>query len=319
MARLSFIVMLFVLGCNTQQTPEQEDDMTFEFVNFEKKFKTVSAPYHLTDTGLLKNSDTASLTNVSFAGFIPDSVKKKISLNPATIKYIPLSKLKLPNGENYFIVKTMSGMRKAALLIAFDKDSFGAVMPFLIPDDDPKTTQLSTIDKSFSIVRSVSHKTADDVITEGKDVYVYNHDAKSFTLIMTDILDEKAVELINPIDTFRTANKWAGDYINGKRNIVSIRDGRAADEINFFVHFEKDNGNCKGELKGTAFFASSKIAVYRQGGDPCVMELHFSTTSVTVKEMEGCGAHRDLKCSFNGTFTKKQPPKKATPKKIKKK
>ncbi len=210
-------------------------------------------------------------------------------------------------------------MRKAALLIAFDKDSFGAAMPFLIPDDDPKTTQASIIDKSFSIIRSVSHKTADDVTTEGKDVYVYNPDAKSFTLIMTDVLDEGAVELINPIDTFSRTNKWAGDYITSKKNMVSVRDGRTANEINFFVHFEKDNGDCKGELKGTAFFASSKVAVYRQGGDPCVMEFHFSNYSVIVKEMEGCGLHRDLKCSFNGTFTKKLPPKKAAPKKSKKK
>ncbi len=319
MARISFIVMLFILACNNQKNPEQEDDTTFGFENFEKKFKTVSAPYHLSDTGFLKNTDTASLANVSFAGFIPDSVKKKLFSKPGTVKYIPLSKIKLPNGENYFIVKAISGKQKAALVIAFDKDSFGAAMPFLIPDDDTETTQATAIDKSFSITRSVSHKTKDDVLTEGKDVYVYNKDAKSFTLIMTDVLDEKTVELINPIDTFSRTNKWAGDYITDKKNMVSIRDSRAANEINFFVHFEKDNGDCQGELKGTAFFASSQIAVYRQGGDPCVMELHFSNTSVTIKEMEGCGAHRGLKCSFNGTFTKKQPPKKVQPKKIKKK
>ncbi|MFN2438141.1 MAG: hypothetical protein ABR503_03005 [Chitinophagaceae bacterium] len=298
---------------------KQEEDTTFGFENFEKRFKTASVPYQLTDTGFLRNTDTTRLTDATFAGFIPDSVKKKISNKPATIKYIPLSKIKLPNGEDYFIVKAVSGTRKIALLIAFNKDSFGAAMPFLIPDEDPRTTQTSSIDKSFSIIRSVSHKTTDDVITEGKDVYVYNQDAKSFTLIMTDVLDEKAVELINPIDTLRRTSKWAGDYITNKQNMVSVRDGKTANEINFFVHFEKDDGDCKGELKGTAFFASSKIAVYREGGDPCVMELHFSPTSVTVKEMEGCGAHRDLKCSFNGTFIKKQPPKKPATKKTKKK
>lgn len=308
--------MLFILACNEQKAPPAEEDTGFE--NFENKFKTVAAPYQLTDSGLLKNTDTATLSRISFSGFIPDSVKKRLFSKSGTVKYIPISKINLPNGEKYFIVKTVSGTRKTALLIAFDKDSFGAVLPFLVPDEDPKTTQSSIIDKTFSIIRSVSHKATEDLITEGKDVYVYNHDLKSFTLIMTDVLDEKAQELINPIDTFSRTSKWAGDYIVDKRNIVSIRDGRAANEINFFVHFEKDDGDCKGELKGTAFFASSKIAVYRQGGDPCVMELHFTNTSVALKEMEGCGSRRDLRCSFNGTFAKKQPLKKAEPKKSKK-
>jgi len=319
MARISFIIIVFILACNDQKTPAQEGDTGLGFENFEKQFKTVSSPYQLTDSGFLNNSDTATITDASFSDFIPDSIKKKLFNKPGTVKYIALSKIKLPDGENYFIVKVMSGAHKAALLMAFDKDSFGAALPFLIPDDDPKTTQLSAIDKSFSIIRSVSHKSADDVTTEGKDVYAYNPDAKSFTLIMTDVLDEKAVELINPIDTFSQTNKWAGDYITDKKNLVSVRDGKTANEINFFVHFEKDNGGCKGELRGTAFFASSKIAVYRQGGDPCVMELHFSPSSVTVKEMEGCGSHRGLKCSFNETFTKKQPPKKVQSKKSKKK
>ena len=314
MERISFIIMVFILACNNK-TPEQVEETTFGFENFEKEFKTVSAPYQLTDTGFLKNTDTATLATAFFSGFIPDSIKNKLFNKPGIIKYIPLSKLKLPNGQNYFIVKAVSGKQKTALLIVFDKDSFGAVMPFLIPDNSAETTQASTIDKSFSIIRNVYHKTTEDVTTEGKDVYVYNKDAKSFTLIMTDVLDERAVELINPIDTFSRTNRWAGDYITNKKNMVSIRDGRTANEIIFFVHFEKVDGDCKGELKGTAFFASSKIAVYREGGDPCVMELHFSNSSVTIKEMEGCGAHRDLKCSFDGTFTKKEAPKKATPKK----
>ncbi len=63
MARIIFIVMLFILACNEQKDQAPEDDAGFGFESFEKKFKSVSPPYQLTDTGFLKNTDTASLAS----------------------------------------------------------------------------------------------------------------------------------------------------------------------------------------------------------------------------------------------------------------
>ncbi len=63
---------------------------------------------------------------------------------------------------------------------------------------------------------------------------------------MTDPLDDKITELINPIDTFSRKNKYAADYGTGKMNLVSIRDGRKNDQLTFFIHFEKNNGACTG-------------------------------------------------------------------------
>jgi hypothetical protein len=79
-----------------------------------------------------------------------------------------------------------------------------------------------------------------------------------------------------------------------------------------FVHMEKEEGTCTGELKGTLFFTSTTTAVYRQGGDPCVMEFTFTPTAVTVREDEGCGAHRDMKCVFNDTYKRKDIAKQKT-------
>jgi hypothetical protein len=126
---------------------------------------------------------------------------------------------------------------------------------------------------------------------------------------MTDVLDDKAQEVINPIDTFARTHQFAGDYIKDKRNMVSIRNGRSENEINFFIHFERMEGECNGELKGTALLTSSKTAVYRQGGDPCVLEFHFTNSSVSLKEVEGCGSHRGVKCVIEGSFPKKKTPK----------
>ena len=44
-------------------------------------------------------------------------------------------------------------------------------------------------------------------------------------LVMTDALNDKVTELINPIDTLLRKHKLSADYTNGKMNMVSIRDG----------------------------------------------------------------------------------------------
>jgi hypothetical protein len=128
----------------------------------------------------------------------------------------------------------------------------------------------------------------------------------TFQLIMTDALDDKTTELINPIDTLSRKHKWAADYSSGKNMLVSIRDGRKADRVAFFVHFEKNNGECTGELKGEATIKSGSVAEFRESGDPCVLQFIFSSSSVTLKEQEGCGSHRGLRCSFDGSYAKKK-------------
>jgi hypothetical protein len=108
-------------------------------------------------------------------------------------------------------------------------------------------------------------------------------------------------------------HKFSADYTNGKMNLVSIRDGRRSDRISFFIHFEKNNGECTGELKAEATIRSSTMAEYRAPGDPCVLQFRFSNNMVILKEAEACGNHRGLRCLYDGSFTKKKEP--AKPKK----
>jgi hypothetical protein len=138
---------------------------------------------------------------------------------------------------------------------------------------------------------------------------VLNSEQRKFILIMTDALDDKVTELINPIDTFSRKNKLSGDYSSGKTNLISIRDGRKPDRLSFFIHFEKNNGSCNGELKGEAIIRSANLAEYRLNGDPCVLQFKFTSSAVNVKEIEGCGVHRGLRCAFDGSYSKKKEPK----------
>jgi hypothetical protein len=307
---------VMVLACNNEKKEEPEDESVFRYESFSGRFKDAKVPFSLSDTALLNNKDTASVRNQAFIALIPDSVIKKLFSKTSKVRYIPLASVKAANGEQYFILKAESGSRKAALLVTFDQEhNYGAALPFLVPDSDPKTLQVSTLDKAYSIVRNVSQRTDDDVLMEGKDVYVYNKDARQFTLIMTDLLDEGKQEVINPVDTLPRTHKFSADYTQGKRSILSVRDGRTPKELTFFVHFEKNDGECTGELKGSLFFTTTTTAVYRQGGDACVLEFDFKKSSVTMREVEGCGSHRGMQCLFEGTFTKKKEPKSKTAKK----
>ena len=310
MRSLGFIVLTMVLmACNSndQTVPEEEENSAFSFKNFTNRFQEVTIPYQLSDTSLLNNKDTTGIRNAAFSAMIPDSIKQKLLGKTTGIKFLPLARFDAPDAEHYFIIKAISGNKRAALLTVFDKEgSYAASFPFLIPDQKDQTNQVSSVDKSFSISRNINRRTKDDVLVEGRDVYVFNNEAKDFILIMTDLMDDGEGELINPIDTFARTSKFAGDYTNGKRNLVSIRDGRTANELDIFIHFEKSGEECIGELKGTVLMTSSNTAVYRGAGNPCVLEMKFTGNKVTLKEVEGCGSFRDVKCTFDATYTRKK-------------
>lgn len=321
MRKLGFVLFCCImLACTNKKEEVKEEENGFSYEGFSKLFLPSFLPYQLTDSGLASSKDTTIIRSPEFAKLIPDSIKNKIFPKGSKIKYTPLIKVRVPKAETYFLVKAFSGNKKAALLLSFDADgNYATTFPFLIPDDDASTSQSTSMDKSYTISRNTIRRKSGQVIAEGKNVYVYNSDAKQFTLIMTDVLDEQSGDLINPIDTLPRTRKFAGDYGKGKRNIVSIRDGRTSNQAIAFVHLEKNEGSCIGELKGEILFTSSTRAVYRQGGDPCVLEFSFSSSSVSLKEIEGCGNHRGLDCAMEGSFPKKKEAKAKSSVKTKKK
>lgn len=193
------------------------------------------------------------------------------------------------------------------LLISFDKnDSFITALSVLEPDQAANTSQSLTIDRKLAIIKTTNRRNKDGSVSEGKDVYALDAQARKFVLVMTDPLDDKITELINPIDTLTRKNKYAADYGTGKMNLVSIRDGRKPDRVSFFIHFEKNNGACTGELKGEAFFKKANVAEYRESGESCVLQFIFSSSSVTLREIEGCGSRRGMNCSFDDVYAKKK-------------
>lgn len=304
-----------MLGCKSKK-PSLSGDEPVEVSDFIDFFPEKKLPYQLADTSLLhKEKDSLLISYKVFSQFVPDSVLGKLFGKNVKPKLYPLAKSK--GEETYLFAKAVVGDSRSVIVMGFDKkDKFIAAMPFLKTDQNPATQQVSNMDSRYSITKNVVRKNADGSTSEGKDVYVLNSGANSFSLIMTDALDDQPTELINPIDTLPRKQKFTADYGSGKLNLVSIRDGRKPDRLSFFIHFEKNNGECTGELKGEAIIKSPTTAIYQEGGDPCSLQFTFTSSAISVKEIDGCGARRGLRCSFDGTYARKKEikPKAVKPK-----
>jgi hypothetical protein len=81
--------------------------------------------------------------------------------------------------------------------------------------------------------------------------------------------------------------------------------GKMTGSVFLFI-LKKPMADCTGELKGEAIIKSPSVAEYREGGDPCVLQFRFTAASVTLKELEGCGSRRGLRCSFDGVYPRKK-------------
>lgn len=308
----TYVLLLFAIavlaGCKQKKKPSlsgEEPVAVNDFIDF---FKEVKLPFQFSDTDLnRRDPDSLRISYKVFSQFIPDSSIDRILGKGVKPHFFPMGKVTPSKEEEYVFVKSVNGDRKTALLVCFNKKKeFVAMMPVLQPDQNASTQQISGIDRNLSIYKIVRQKNTNGTLNEGKDVYILNKSAKNFMLILTDPLEDHPADLINPLDTLSKKNKLSADYTAGKMNLVSIRDGRKLNKVLFFIHFEKNNRQCIGELKGEALLKSPTLAEYHSNTDPCSLELRFTPTTVRIKELEGCGSHRGVHCLFEGTFIRKK-------------
>ena len=314
MYRIGLVAMgCLLLACSGNNERGTEPDSAGDNdqpAAFSRAFKTVSVPYQLTDTALLKDEGKDTLSSRYLSTLLPDSLKEQAFDQTTKIRYMPLAKLQEQDRHTYYVIKGSAGGKKAAFILLFDREgNYSSALPFLVPDKNAATSQSSLVDKSFNITRAIAERSGGAVTGEGKEVLAYDAAEKRFALIMTDLLNNDQDVLINPIDTFPKTHKLAGDYFKNKKNLVAVRDGRYANQILVYIHTENKDGECKGELKGEFILTSSTTAVYRQGGDPCILGLSFSGNSVSLNEERGCGNYRGLDCPLEGKFTRKKEEK----------
>jgi hypothetical protein len=302
---LVIVMVTDLISCRNKSAKGGESSK-IEPEDFRAMFYNLTLPVNLGDSSLSKKPTDSSLGWSVFSQFIADTLVQKYFGKSVKPKLFAAGKLVVKNAETYLLIKAISPSKRILYVICLDKDGkFKTGMPLIIREDDSEIRYAASIDNKYTISVSRQRKDAEGRFFFIRTVYVYNEEGV-FTLIMRESNEGKPgiAQIYNPIDTLTHKHKYAGDYMQDKRNFISFRDGKNNSFLRFFVHFEKDNGNCKGELKGVARFVSSTIARYIANGDPCSIEFNFNEKSVRMKELEGCGSHRDIRCYFDGVYNK---------------
>jgi hypothetical protein len=300
-----FACITFFLCCRHKAT-DGGGEKKIEPEDFQAMFLKLNLPVNFADSSLQKKITDSPLAYPIFNQFINDTLIQRHFGKAVRPRLYASGRLVVKKAETYLFIKALSPSKKILYVACLDKDGkYRSGMPLIIRDDDSDLRYASGIDNKYAISVSRLRKDGEGRTLFVRSVYVYNEEGV-FTLIMKESNEgkPKTAQIYNPIDTFAHKHKFTGDYIQDKRNFISFRDGKNNSVIRFFVHFEKDNGSCKGELKGEARFVSSTIARYIANGDPCSLEFNFNEKTVRMKELEGCGNHRDIRCYFDGVYNK---------------
>jgi hypothetical protein len=298
------------VGCQEERKISLQGDQPVAPADFVRFFEPLSLPFALCDTSLQsKPFDSLGISLANLSAMLPDTVMGRWKQKGNAGRFYAIGKIMVPDGETYLLIRQQVRSVVRVLVFAFTTDnSFIGVLESISLPRVKDITQTLLVDRRHTFTLLKQKKNSDGSVNEGKEVFVLNQAAGTYSLIMTEALEEKPTKLINPIDTLPATHRSAGDYTNGKFNLVSIRDGRKPDRISFFVYFEKKNGSCTGELKGEAFWKNPKLAEYRQDGDPCILQFQFTGSSVRLMEQR-CGSRRGPDCMFDGSFVRKKKPR----------
>ncbi|HEY4209535.1 MAG TPA: hypothetical protein VGM31_22070, partial [Puia sp.] len=306
---LTVLTGLF-FSCKSKPTSLAGEDVKVDVHDFIEFFQPMKLPYTVTDTILRRKEQDATIISYKvFTELVPDSVLTKLFGKELKPKLYTVGRVTVPKAETYLFVKAIASSRRAMYIICFNRaNKFAAARPILYADNESSGVGVAAMDAKYTLTLTHQRRASDGQLYFKKDAYIFNED-NGFMLILTESNEAKnrVPPIYNPIDTLPHKHKFTGDYIQDKRNIISFRDGKDPSRILFFVHFEKDEGACKGELKGDAKFISASTARYRSYGDPCTVDFTFGSSGVTMKELDGCGNHRDIKCFFEGFFERHVP------------
>ncbi|MBS1664050.1 MAG: hypothetical protein JST68_23595 [Bacteroidetes bacterium] len=313
---LLIVLSSLLFACKSKKASLSDNDEEVDIPGFLTLVPDLKLPFQVTDT-IFKHKDSV-INPQLFTRLVPDTILSRWFGKGAKPRLYAVGKVKVPKQETYLFVKGLAKDRRVLYIICFDKkDRFSTARPILYSDNEPGVTGQASMDSKYTLTVSHQRKAGDGQILFHRDAYIFNEET-GFVLILTESNEGKAkiTPVFNPIDTLPRKHKFSGDYAQDKRNIVAIRDGRDASRFLFFVHFEKEEGSCKGELKGEAKFVSPGVARYKSYSDPCAIEFTFGSSGITLKEQGGCGVHRDIKCFFEGYYEhrKESRPKEARPK-----
>ena len=304
---------LLIFSCGEKKT-DLSGNTPIKINDFNKVFKNTELPVSISDTSLNHELDTLVIQRKALAQFVPDSIIDKFIAPANKNKAIIHPLIRIEQETEYYLLLNIKYPKKHDIVaIVFNKKNkyldFQSITEFL--NENKSSTKY---EKKLNINREPSFLVEENVISpEGVSTYEKNAWAYSdgnFRLIYFD--SNKTPEnktIINPIDTISSKNIYSGNYGTDAKNFIALRDNGAPNKYQFFIHFEKRNGSCVGELKGVLNF-NNNTATYSEKGDACIVHFSITGNNIAIKEDGNCGNHRGMKCYFNDKFDKVRKSKK---------
>ncbi len=303
----AFLIVL-IFSCKEKQI-DFSGDVPLKQKDFFGIFKPINLPYSISDTNIDKNADTLSIGIKAFLQFFPDSAFATVTGKNRKLIIHPIGKIEKEKEEYYLVLITQQKLKKIVVFVTDKKNKFLGVKELLQNNYNDEYAHSLSINKEPTFLISKEKMGKDNQIQFSRAGWVYN-DVGIFMVVINDSNeDPKKSEVINPLDTLPKKNKFSGDYVKDKKNYVSIRDGKDLNNYSFFIHFERNEGACIGELKGNLQMKKPNSGVFNENGDPCIIDFIFEGNEITLKEQGSCGNHRGIKCFFNDSFVKKKEPK----------
>lgn len=298
---------------------EKQIDLTGNIPLKEKDFfgvfKPLPLPYAVIDSNIDKSADTLTIGLKAFTQFFPDSAFRSITGNNRKFQLHPVGKIEKEKEQYILVILQQQKKKKLLVFVTDKKNRFLAAKELLNNDRQDGYIHSLSINKEPTFLLSKEKIGKDNNLLFSRAGWVYN-DAGIFMVVINDSNEDPVKsQVINPLDTLPKKNKYSGDYIKDKKNYLSVRDGKDANNYRFFVHFERNEGTCIGELKGDLKITGTGTGIYNENGDPCIIDFKFEGNRVSLKEQGSCGNHRGIKCFFNDSFTKKKEPRLKTDKK----
>jgi hypothetical protein len=302
------ILYCFILSSCKQTATDINEAENPEVSDFIASFREIQLPVQFNNRDLKKlSSDSFFIKSAVIRKFIPDSLFKSEFKALDKIKFFRNGRIKAEETkETYLFLVAEQKTRSWAYVICFDENlDYKTGMLLTSNEVADNTSEDASLDKRLTIIKTRSRNSKDGKNIYNKSAYVYNTEGV-FTLILTESNEAVDQETVyNPIDTLAAKDPLSGDYKKDKSNFVSIRDGGKPGKLNFFIHIEKPNGNCEGSLRGDITMVKPKTYHFSKADDHCMLEFTFSgKNNLQVRELEACGNHRGVRCSFDGRYKK---------------
>jgi hypothetical protein len=307
----NLLTLLALIGCAETKT-DLSGNTPLKINDFNAAFKNIELPIRINDTNLVAFTDTIKIGRKALEQFLPDSVVDAIApklLKNASI--FTVGKIEKET-EYYLLLNNKDAKKQTVSVIAFSKKNvflgYQVLTQFdLIQKGSQFYGKTLLINKEPTFLIEENKLDPEQGLTNEKKGWAYTD--QGFRLIYLDAnIKPEQKAILNPIDTLPTLNTYSGDYARDKKNFISLRDFGNTNKYQFFLHFEKKEGSCVGELKGLLNFIKNQ-ATYSEKGDPCTIQFTITGNVIKIKEDGNCGNHRNMTCYFNDSYDKKRKPK----------